>query len=106
MSRLPTPRDIAYAWHARAIRGEKVSIHEGDPQCGYYLTRLVARGAFVPGSIWLEQIVCPETGELLSDERYRAEILGEEVDAGDAWIWLAKRPICKLFYMEKLGSVF
>lgn len=104
--RKPTPHDIVWDWHRRAIRGERVPIHDSTPQAGFFLTRLVARGALVPGSIWLEQIVCPETGELLQDERYRAEILGEEVEPNDAWPWLAKRPICKLFYMEKLGSVF
>ncbi len=104
--RKPTPRDQAYAWHMRAIRGEKMPIHEGEPQCGFYLTRLVARGALVPGSIYLEQITDPETGELMADEVYRAEILGEQVDPNDAWIWLAKRPICRLFYLEKLGSIF
>jgi hypothetical protein len=81
-------------------------IHDSTPQAGYFLTRLVARGAYVPGSIWLEQQVCPETGELLADEVYRAEILGEEVDANEAWLWLSKRPICRLFYLEKLGSIF
>ncbi len=104
--RRPTPRDVAWDWHSRALRGEKVPIHDSTPQCGYYLTRLVARGAYVPGSIWLEQIIDPETGELLEDERYRAEILGEEVEPNDAWLWLSKRPICRLFYLEKLGSVF
>lgn len=103
--RKPTPREEVYSWHARAIRGERMPIHDSTPQAGFYLTRLVARGALVPGSIWLEQIVDPDTGELMSDERYRAEILGEEVDANEAWTWLAGRPICKLFYMEKLGSL-
>lgn len=104
--RTPTPRDQIYLWHSKAIRGERVPIHESDPQAGYYLTRLVARGALVPGSIWLHQVIDPETGQLAEDERYRAEILGEEVEPNDAWLWLARRPICKLFYMEKLGSVF
>ena len=104
--RTPTHHDAIWDWHRRAIRGERVPIHEGTPHAGYYLTRLVARGALVPGSIWLEQHVDPDTGELTGDERYRAEILGEEVDPCEAWLWLAKRPICKLFYMEKLGSIF
>jgi hypothetical protein len=81
-------------------------IHDSTPQAGFFLTRLEARGKFVPGSIWLEQIICPETGELLADERYRAEILGEEIEVNEAWMWLSKRPICKLFYTQKLGELF
>lgn len=103
--RTPTPREAAYAWHARAIRGEKVLIHEGEPQCGFYLTRLVARGALVPGSIFLEQIIDEETGELMSDEVFRAEILGEPQDPNDAWLHFAKRPICRLFYMQRMGEL-
>lgn len=104
--RKPTPHDVLFDWHRRALNGERPPIWESHPQCGFFLTRLVARGAYVPGSIWVEQIIDPETGDLIADERYRAEILGEEVEPVDAWLWLSKRPICKLFYLEKLGSVF
>ena len=104
--RKPTPREEQYSWHAKAIRGERPPIWDGHPMCGYYLCRLVARGALVPGSIWLEQIVDEETGELVEDERYRAEILGEEVEPNEAWLWLSKRPICRLEYMRRLGEIF
>lgn len=104
--RAPTPREQVYAWHSAALRGERPPIHEGEPHAGWFLTRLQARGAYVPGSIWLEQPTDPETGELTADETYRAEILGQPQDAHDAWLWLAKRPICRLFYLQRLTEIF
>lgn len=104
--RRPTPREHVYDWHSRAIRGERMPIHDSTPHAGWYLARLQARGAYVPGSIWLEQPTDPDTGELIGDEVYRAEILGEPRDADDAWLWLAKRPICKLYYMQRLAEIF
>lgn len=106
MSRTPTPREQVYAWHRAALNGLRPPIHEGHPEAGWFLTRLQARGAYVPGSIWLEQPTDPDTGELVGDETYRAEILGEEQDAGDAWLFLSKRPICRLFYNQRLRELF
>ena len=103
--RTPTSREEIYRWHALALAGQRPPIHEDEPHAGYYLTRLVARGALVPGSIWLEQPTCPETGELIADEFYRAELLGEPQDPLDAWLNFAKRPICKLFYLQRLGEL-
>jgi hypothetical protein len=105
--RTPTPHDQAYAWHSRAIRGEKVSIHEGDPQCGFFLAKSDTRLRYVPASIYLEQSIDPDTGELMADEVIRAEVMGEvQEDAGDAWLHLARRPICRLFYQQKLAESF
>jgi hypothetical protein len=104
--RTPTPHEQVWDWHRRALQGERMPIHDSTPQAGYYLARLVARGAYVPGSIWLEQPVDPDTGELVGDERYRAEILGEEVEPNEAWLWLSKRPICRLEYLRRLGEIF
>jgi hypothetical protein len=52
-----------------------------DPQCGFYLRRLVKRGPYVTAHIWLED------GEL------RCEVDGREVDPVEQWSYLADNPI-------------
>jgi hypothetical protein len=102
--RRPTPRSVLYDWHARALRGEKVR-YTHDPEAGWFVTRFVPRGAPIPASIWLEQDIDPETGELLGDEVWRAEILGESRDPEETWMRCAKRPICKLYYDQLLARL-
>lgn len=87
-----------------ALRGEKVKYHL-DPEAGWFVTRFIPRGAPIPASIWLEQPIDTETGELFGDERWRAEILGEERDPEETWLRCAKRPICKLYYDQLLSRL-
>ncbi|WP_166461941.1 hypothetical protein [Paracoccus alkanivorans] len=70
--RCPTPRDQQYDFWQRSVAGERVPRTEDDPQPGFYKTRMVRNGPFVPVEIWLEQEIDPETGELTADERLRA----------------------------------
>lgn len=110
MLRRPTPLDEIYRWHRAALHGECPPVHGSEPHAGWFLARLEWTGnprtsPLLPGSIWLEQPIDPETGELTGDEMLRAEIMGEELDVLDAWTMLAKRPICKLFYMQRLGQL-
>ena len=72
--------------------------HEDEPHCGLFKKRLVARGPWVPASIYVERTVCPDTGELLSDERLRCEINGHDADPVEAWTWLARFPISQSEY--------
>lgn len=76
-----------------------------DPECGYFATRFSLKGGTIPASIYMDQPVDIETGELTGDETLKAEILGETVDPEEAWLRLAKRPICKEFYLELMGKL-
>jgi hypothetical protein len=93
--RTPTPDDVLLAWWASALAGARQPTHEDEPHVGYYRKRLVARGPWVPASIYVEREVCPETGELLSDETLRCEINGHPADPYEAWTWLARFPISR-----------
>lgn len=82
-----------------ATSGQEPPVHEGDPQPGFYAVRKFhygewPRGPYVPARIWIEPgQIDPETGELLSDERYCAEIDGKRADPWRTWTWLAKKPV-------------
>lgn len=58
---------------------------------GFFKTRLVRGGAWVACRIWTEEDRDPETGDLLADIVYRAEIDGREVEWRDGalrgWPW-------------------
>lgn len=91
--RTPTPNHVLYSWWNAAVHGERLPTHESEVHCGLFKKRLVARGPWVPASIYIERTVCPDTGELLSDERLRCEINGNAADPEEAWVWLARNPI-------------
>ena len=88
--REPSSAASKWDWWERAIAGENPPIHEREPQVGYYRVRRWARKQFwLPARIWLEPgEVDPETGELMSDERYCAEIDGERKNPFVVWTWL------------------
>jgi hypothetical protein len=66
-----------FGWWEDAVAGRKPPRHEGDPQCGFYRTRMVKGGPFVPVRIFVERDIDPDTGELASPEILRMEIAGE-----------------------------
>lgn len=90
--RQPTPIAALHAWHATALRGLG-PVNDGTPKCGWYKRRLVRGGVFVPARIWMFQDICPETGELLSDEVLRCEVNGFSVDPEEAWPWISGHPV-------------
>jgi len=65
--------------------------------------------------IYMDQNVCEETGELLSDERLRCvvarpgdgwpSVAGHEADPYEEWVYLAKRPIAKDEYLALMAQV-
>jgi len=59
----------------------------GSP--GFYKTRKVRHGAFIPARLWTEE-TRDEDGHLIADVRYCAEIGLEPVDAYDppGWPWV------------------
>lgn len=98
--RQPTDRFAAWAWWRGAVTGHPPYPPRNElPECGFYRATHRAPGAplkartFVPAAIDLQQEICPETGELLSDERLICLVGGVEKDAVSQWSWLAKSPI-------------
>jgi hypothetical protein len=92
-----------YTWHSNALRGvfaDDLPITE-DAQPGWYKTRLVKGGPFVPARVFVEREYDSESGDLLTDERLRIEVNGRIIDEekhADAWLGLAKRPITQAEY--------
>ena len=115
MTRTPTPEAVLYDWHARAMRGEKMPVWEGEPQCGWFCRSFSDRGILYPAMICMERDICEETGELLSDERLRCivarpgdgwpTVAGHDADPHDEWLYLAKRPISKEEYHVLMQQV-
>lgn len=98
MMREPTTEAAALRWHTRAIND--LSLHlpienvDGeDPHAGWFKTRLVKDGPYVPVHIYWEQEICPDTGELLSDEVLKCKVNGQDRDAYEVWTWVCQKPI-------------
>jgi len=96
--RRPTPRRELYKWHTSAILGGHPEIHDGDPQCGWYRTRLVKGGPYVPAVIWCHQPV-DQSGRLTDDEVFKCKIYRKVFDPMTAWTWLAHDPITESAYL-------
>lgn len=94
----PRPASQLLEWHKAAIAGKAPPIHDGDPQIGWFKTRMVKDGPFVPARIWIDREICPRTGELIGAERFTCTIDGERRDPFSQWVWLAKNPITKAAY--------
>lgn len=103
--RRPTPIAQLYDWHTRALRGLE-PVNDGTPHCGWWKRRLVKGGVFVPAKIWMYQDICPETGELLSDELMQCEVNGSRADPEEAWSWLCANPITEqeFLYLAAAGD--
>jgi len=106
MNRRPTPIAKLYRWHADAlayfarkgtIRGFPQPILHNDPECCWYMTKLIKDGPWVPARIWLDQPV-DETGELIADEKFMCEVDGKPRDPIEQWSMLAGRPISQEDY--------
>lgn len=92
MIRQPSLTSALYAWHRAAVAGKAPPQHEGDPQCGWYRTRLVRGGPWVPARIWIEREIDPYSGELLSPEVFRCEIDGQRRDPYRVWTYITPIP--------------
>ena len=89
--RRPTPTSLLYAWHARALAGERVQFTH-EPQCGFYKRRLVRGGPWVGARIWLESIT-DGAGELVADEVLRCEVDNKAADPLGEWTHICGHPI-------------
>ena len=98
MRRPSTPAE-RWQWWERAVAGDPMPIHDGEPHAGFFKVRRFrygewTKGPFVPARVWWESgEIDPETGELLTPEICRAEVDGRPENPWRAWTWLARRPI-------------
>lgn len=79
------------------------------PECGYFLRPVGKEGnerKFLPAAIYWERQIDPETGEVLGDDILRCDVGGALCDPDEAWLWLAKRPISKEEYDERISELF
>lgn len=81
----PTPAKVAYAWHRAYMAGEKPMRSKTDPQCGWYQTKRVPGGPWVPARIWIEREIDFATGLLVAPEILICEVDAERVDPVEAW---------------------
>ncbi|MBN2759488.1 MAG: hypothetical protein JXQ79_03225 [Rhodobacteraceae bacterium] len=81
----PTPAKVAYAWHRAYLAGEKPTRRKTDPQCGWYQTKIVPGGPWVPARIWIEREIDIETGLLAAPEVLICEVDADRVDPVEAW---------------------
>ena len=94
--RTPTPAATLYAWHRAALAGRSPTVTD-DPQCGWFRTRLVRGGPWVPVVIWCDREL-DERGSLASDERLRCRVGDAERDPAAVWLSVCKRPISRNQY--------
>lgn len=79
-------------WWRRALAGESVTIRDGEPMPGYYRTKLVRGGPWVPARIWIEREF-GEDGEQVNPDVARCLIGDVEADAVQKWAWLSGHPV-------------
>lgn len=85
MIRQPSTAAQLYAWHRAAVSGDAPPIHDGIPECGWFKTRLVKGGPWVPVEIRVEREIDMETGELTAPERLVAICEGRRRPADRMW---------------------
>lgn len=95
--RQPTPDP--YAWHRHALQGdyETIPSYLDEPQAGWFKTRMVKQGPWVPARIWLTSFT-DEHSELTEDEQFWCEVNGSPRDADWQWPWLCFNPISEAEY--------
>lgn len=108
------PTDIASTydwWRFWVYGGEKPEGHlvDNEPKAGFYRVRPRRGAPFEPAAIWLEQVICPETGELMSDEQYVGRIgLNRPFSASkliDHWLFWIQRCITEEEYWRQIRQL-
>ena len=92
--RTPTPTSTIYAAHSLMIASSRTPVDAETPECGWYKTRMIKGGPWVPVVIWLKQEVDDE-GRLTEPESLLCMVGGEYADAHRAWHSCCGRPITK-----------
>ena len=91
--RRPSSISQLYAWHRAALAGDAPPQHDGIPEAGWYRTRLVRGGPWVPVEIRVEREIDITTGELAAPERLVCEVDG--MRRNPASIWTNLQPISR-----------
>lgn len=92
MIRQPSTAAQLYAWHRAAVSGDAPPVHDGIHECGWFKTRLVKGGPWVPVEIRVEREIDMETGELTAPERLVCRVDGNEEDPALIWTFLTPIP--------------
>lgn len=91
-----------YAWWKAALAGEKPGIHEGDPNAGYYKTKLVRGGHWIPVAIWWS---IPKGAEKVPEnERLFAKQGQKIVNPFDIWTRVCTKPITSEKYWQMVNG--
>ena len=96
--RTPTTLQARWEWYEARISGEERHTSEHEIQCGFFKVRkfpygLWPTGPWIPARIWMADGETDEIGELLTEEKWFAEIDGKRVDPWRTWTWLSKHPV-------------
>lgn len=101
--RKPTTEDEARAWWRQALEDKELTLaieyDWEDPKCGFFEGKMSRGGIMMPARIWIENDICPVTGELLDDEVFWCEHGGQLKDPYEQWMWLAQQPITEEYYL-------
>lgn len=88
MIRQPSSAAQLYAWHRAAVAGDAPPVHDGLPECGWFKTKLVRGGPWVPVEIRVEREIDPATGELAAPERLICICENRRRDPARLWTFL------------------
>ena len=80
---------MSFDWYFSALDGQNPSVHEGDPQPGYYRTRPAKGAAWVP--VWIDE-------GLTGYQGFSGEI--KQIDAAERWSFICKHPIAYEVWIE------
>ncbi len=86
----PIIRQDLYQHWIDAVNGLRPGVQLDDPQCGYYKTRKVKNGPWLPIAIWCEQEF-DDQNNAAGDEYLVATLNGNPTDVIKIWEWC--RPI-------------
>lgn len=86
-----------------------MTFNPSSPVAGFYRTKLVKGGPWVPVRIWYGPPLDPETGEELDrSPRWQALVNGEEVDGPNevewVWVWCSNKGITEAEYRYMLAK--
>lgn len=88
--RRPRTEDELLSWWRAALSDPTTPRHDGEPQVGLFVLRMIKGGPWVPVKIWAEQET-DEAGELCAPVKFFA-IRGEEAVDPES-IWTHCRPV-------------
>ena len=83
-----------YAWWRKALEGDVGSVHDGDPQLGFYRKRAFKKGPWQSVAIW------EMDGEIV------AKIDHEMTDAEKIWTWVYRNPVSHEAYENAMKNGF